>query len=161
MNTAYLENLKKINELIKNIQFAMLTTRTKDGSLHSRPMTTQDTEFDGDVWFFSERESEKVSDIRRDPLVNVAYVKGNTFVSLAGTAHIVEDAEKKRDLWHEPLRIWFENGPDDPNVVLIHVDASSAEYWDAPGGIGAAIGVVRVVLTGDKSAAGDTGTVDL
>jgi general stress protein 26 len=27
------------------------------------------------------------------------------------------------------LEQWFENGPEDPDVVLIHVEANHAEWW--------------------------------
>jgi general stress protein 26 len=35
------ENVKKLREMIKGIEFAMLTTIEDDGSLRSRPMATQ------------------------------------------------------------------------------------------------------------------------
>ena len=44
-------DIKKLGELIKDIRIAMLTTVDEDGSLRSRPMATQDAEFDGVLWF--------------------------------------------------------------------------------------------------------------
>lgn len=50
------EHIKKLGELITDIKFAMLTTVEQDGSLRSRPMATQQVEFDGDLWFFHRRQ---------------------------------------------------------------------------------------------------------
>ncbi len=156
------EATKKIYDLIRNIKTAALVTTTDDGHLHSRPMVTQDAEFDGDVWFFAERDSDKVYEAQANPQVNVTYASGNTFVSLAGRLSIVDDLVKKKELWKEPLRVWFENGPEDPNVVLLKVEAEEAQYWDAPDGpIGSLVAMIRVALTGDKDAAGESAKVEL
>ena len=43
---------------------------------------------------------------------------------------------------HYTGQVWFKNGPEDPNVVLLKITSRSAEYWDenAPGGpIGTAL----------------------
>lgn len=67
--------------------------------------------------------------------VNVSYVdpQKNVYVSVTGSAHIVDDAEKERELWSPMNKAFFE-GIEDPEVVLLHVDPQSAEYWDAPAG---------------------------
>ena len=56
-------SIKKLAELIGEIRIAMLTTTAEDGSLRSRPMTTQQATFDGKLWFFTKRESPKVDEI--------------------------------------------------------------------------------------------------
>ena len=43
------EGIKHMAGIIKDIRFALLTTTNAEGHLHARPMTTQQTEFDGDV----------------------------------------------------------------------------------------------------------------
>jgi len=43
-----MDNVKKLRELIKDMRFAMLTTAEEDGTLRSRPMATQEFDFDGD-----------------------------------------------------------------------------------------------------------------
>ncbi len=151
------EAIEKIKEMIGDIKVAMLTTVDNDGDLHSRPMMTQAHYFDGDVWFFAARSSDKIREIERNPSVNVAYVEGSNFVSIAGTANIVSDVQKKKELWNTGLKVWFEEGPESSNVVLIHVDAKTAQYWDAPGNpLSQTVGMVKVLLTGDKDAAGES-----
>ena len=48
--------------LVKDIRFAMFTTRHANGHLHSRPMTTQNSRIDEDssLWFFMSRGGDPV-----------------------------------------------------------------------------------------------------
>ena len=62
------ESIKKLSEMIKDIEIAMLTTAEPDGSLRSRPMATQQFEFDGDLWFFTRASSPKVDEIEHEHL---------------------------------------------------------------------------------------------
>jgi len=151
------ESLSKINDMIRDIKIAMLTTIDEDGDFHSRPMMTQEHEFDGEVWFFADRSSDKVREIESNPSVNVSYVANGNYVSLAGSALIVTDVAKKQELWNDALKVWFEDGPQSPSVVLIHLKAKSAQYWDTPGSaFGQAVSMIKVLLTGDEKAAGES-----
>ncbi len=151
----------KIQELIGSARIAMLTTVSTEGQLVSRPMAVQQTEFDGDVWFFAEADSPKIADIQGDPRVNVAFSESD-FVSIAGTASIVRDVAKKRELWDAGAAAWFGGkDPEDPSVVLIQVDGDTAEYWDTPSRPATMIKVVKAKLTGSRPDAGETGLVEL
>jgi general stress protein 26 len=67
------DSIRKLGELIHDIKFAMLTSTHTDGSLHSRPMATQQVEFDGNLWFFTGLNSEKVRELESNPEVNLSY----------------------------------------------------------------------------------------
>ena len=54
---------KKIGELIKDVRICMLTTAASDGTFDSRPLATQETDFDGTVYFLTRHESGKVIEI--------------------------------------------------------------------------------------------------
>ena len=71
--TDHAAELKKLGEIISGIKFAMLTTAEPDGTLHSRPMTTQQVEFDGDLWFFTNLHSPKVWETDQHRQVNVSF----------------------------------------------------------------------------------------
>lgn len=128
------ENIRKLGELIKDIKFGMLTTVDVDGSLHSRPMASQQMEFDGDLWFFSNRSSAKIRSIEKDQHVNVSYADpdGNRYVSVSGRAEIISDKAKMAELWNPMFKAWFPEGLEDPEIILIKVQADTAEYWDSP-----------------------------
>lgn len=122
------EEMETLRELIKEVDTAMLTTVTEEG-LVSRPMKTQEIEFDGDLWFFTKKETNKYEEILHDQDVNVAYA-GKSYVSVRGKAEIVEDLNKKKELWSKAHEEIMQTSYDDPNVVLIKVKAEAAEYWE-------------------------------
>ncbi|KGR89413.1 general stress protein [Ureibacillus massiliensis 4400831 = CIP 108448 = CCUG 49529] len=126
MNQNEIETLR---ELIKGIDIAMLTTATEEG-LVSRPMKTQEVEFDGDLWFFTKKDTDKYDEILQDQHVNVAYV-GDSYVSVRGRAEIVEDLNKKKELWSKVYNKIMQTSYEDPNVILIKVKVEAAEYWDS------------------------------
>ena len=103
-------------EMIHDIRFAMFTTRHSNGHLHSRPMTTQNAELDDDssLWFFMSRKGDPVADIRAEPIVNLVYADpgDDTYVSVSGTAAVVEDKAKKQQLWSKLALAWFPGGVD-------------------------------------------------
>jgi general stress protein 26 len=123
--------LRRIGELTRDIDICMLVTRA-DGGLRGRPMSNNgEVEYDGDTWFFSYRDTPKVDEIGADPRVALAYVATElgTWLSIEGTAVVVEDDERKRELWQEDLKTWFEAGPDDDRLVLIKVRADRVHGW--------------------------------
>jgi general stress protein 26 len=124
-------------------------------------MTLQEVEFDGDLWFFAERDSHPVQHIAASPEVNVGVGSGGSWVSLTGDAVVVEDAAKKRELWNSAVEAWFPQGPDDDSVVLIKVQADSAEYWDSPGRLATLLSFAKAKVTGERIEVGENEKVDL
>ena len=124
----------KLWELVKDIRFAMFTTRHDNGHLHSRPMTTQNSKLDEDrnLWFFMSHKSETVADLLADPGVNVVYADpgADSYVSVSGTARVVDDAAKKQQLWSKMAEAWVPAGPGDPDLALVCVQITHADYWD-------------------------------
>ena len=125
---------QKLWELIKDIKIAMLTTEDADGVLRSRPMATQQAEFEGDLWFFTGASSRKVREASRHHEVNLSYAEpgSNKYVSVSGTASVVHDAAKAKELWNPIYTAWFPEGLEDPNLALLKVEVHKAEYWDSP-----------------------------
>lgn len=119
-------------EKIHDIKFAMLTTEDEDGYLHSRPMATLDEDGEGSLWFFTGKSSHKSHEIDRNPRVNLSYIAGDkdTYLSVAGEAHLVVDAAKAKELWNPLMKAWFPGGLEDPELTLLRVDVDEAEYWD-------------------------------
>jgi general stress protein 26 len=155
------EQTRKVADLIKDHRIAMLTTRDPFGTLVSRPMALQEVEFDGDLWFFAERGSRKVLHVEAAPLVNVTVSGSGSWVSLTGEASVSEDVAKKRELWNAGAAAWLPQGPDDDSVVLVHVDAQSAEYWDTPGRVATVLSFAKAKVTGERYSGGDNERVDL
>ena len=156
--------VQKVRELIKDVKFAMFTTQTDEGELHSRPMATQQVEFDGELWFLTSRESHKAEEVQHHPRVNVAYSAPdeNKFVSVAGRADIFRDQAKIDELWSPAYKAWFPEGKEDPQIALIRVHVESAEYWHAPEGkMVHILGFAKAALTGKPYRPGEHASVDI
>ena len=121
-------------DLIKDIRFAMFTTRNADGRLQARPMTTQNSKLDEEniLWFFMSRKSEPAVDLAALPEVCVIYADPgkDSWVSVSGQAAVVEDEAKKKQLWNVMTKAWFPQGVDDPDLALVQVRIASASYWN-------------------------------
>lgn len=125
---AHQEAVETVRKLIKGIEIAMLTTVTQEG-LVSRPMKTQEVEFDGDLWFLTKEETDKYTQLKQHPNVNVSYV-GDSYVSVRGTAEVVNDRAKIDQFWNPAYAKFLHTTSDDPNLMLIKVKAEAAEYWE-------------------------------
>ena len=117
---------------IKDIRFAMLTTRDADGSLTARPMTMPQKQFDGTLWFFTSQSSPPATAIAAEPDVGLQYVdsSNDVYVSLSGEATLEHDRVRMKALWSPMMKAYFPDGLEDPQLVLIRVDVYKAEYWD-------------------------------
>lgn len=150
--------IEKLRKLMKDVKFCMLTTVDSEGSLRSRPMALQRSEFDGDLWFFTGKSTEKAHEIQNEQHVNVSFANpdDNAYVSVSGRARLVEDRAKASEMWNLFYRTWFPKGIDDPELTLLKVEADKAEYWDAPNSaVVHLFGVAKAVITGEPPQPGD------
>jgi len=147
--------LTDIAEKMKEIDFAMLTTKTEGGALGSRPMSNnREVEFDGDAFFFTCDDARTVADIEGDPKVGLAY-QGKSgmlgmkpfFCSVEGTAELIKDKARFAEHWRKDLDAWFKEGIETPGLTLIKVHAERLHYWDGYGGGEIALGKAKATET--------------
>lgn len=132
-----MNDTEKLLSYVKDIKFAMLTTVSPDGTIHSRPMGTlrmSVEDFDGNIWFFSKKNSFKNHDIETEQNVNLAYADPSSqkYVSVTGKAFVSQDRQKMEKLWNPILKAWFPEGLEDPEISLIGIRVETAEVWDSP-----------------------------
>jgi general stress protein 26 len=122
----------KLQEFVRDIDIAMVTTVTPDGALRSRPMATREFSEAGELWFFTSDDSDKADDLASEHAVNVAYADGkkHRYVSVTGNADLVRDHARAEELWEPRFKTWFARGVDDPHLALLRVRIETAEYWD-------------------------------
>ncbi len=163
-NYTHEKAVEKLAKLIKGIRIAMLTTVDEEGGLRSRPMATQQMEFDGNLWFFTGRDTAKIHEVDREHHVNVSYADpdGNRYVSVSGMASLVQDKGKAEELWNPAYKAWFPQGLDDPNLCLLRVQVDKAEYWDSPSSaVVHIVGFVKAIATGHRYDPGENQKVRL
>ncbi len=158
-------DLEKLRTLVKDIDFCMLVTVDEDGTLHSRPMSANgEIDEDGNLWFFTNVSSHKVSEIAKLPKVNVSFADPDNqhYVSISGTAQLVSDRTKIHELWKPEFKMWFPEGKDDPEIVLLRIRLEKAEYWDSPSStIGFALSFVSSLITGKEADFGENKKIEL
>ena len=127
------EGKKKIAELAKGIHICMMTTVSQDGSMHSRPMALQNEPFEGTMWFLTRNTSEKVGQIAQDQHVTLTFTEpsDSKYITLRGRASVNEDRGKIKKLWNPMYKAWFPAGENDPEIAVMRVDVSEADYWEA------------------------------
>ncbi|MEJ8844710.1 pyridoxamine 5'-phosphate oxidase family protein [Lacibacter sp. H375] len=129
------EASKKIKQMVDDADIGLLTTDLTSLPLKARPMSRQKVDDDGTIWFFSHKDSDKNHDIDKDSRVQLFYSnKGSMeYLSLYGTAEIIQDAAMAKELWSAPAKIWFKD-PDDPNLTILKVIPEDGYYWDTKDG---------------------------
>ena len=118
---------------IRPVRFAMFTTVDQEGRLVSQPMTLQQTDDAGSLWFYCSTLSGLWEHIAHQPEVNLSFSEpqDNLFVSVSGSAERVVERARIKAMWNPMVQAWFPNGPDDEHAVLVRVIPHSAEYWDS------------------------------
>jgi len=124
--------VEKIREIAKDANICMFVTGLSRLPLAGRPMATQEVDEDGNIWFMSDRSSDKNKEINYDNKVQLFYSHtGNyEYLSIFGRAEIVNDRSKIEELWSPMAKTWFNEGKEDPNISLIKVTPEDAYYWD-------------------------------
>lgn len=148
-------------EIMRAARIAALTYRDDQGRLVSTPMGTQDFEDPATIYFITEKDSDKVRHITANPEVNVFYSSNEGYVSLSGTAAIVEDPQRLEELWGAMTDSFMEGGPEDPNSGLLEVRADTAQYWSSPGKAAMVVSLIKARLSDETTDLGDSGIVDL
>jgi general stress protein 26 len=153
------DDRQRLVELMRDMPVAMFTTFGAEGP-RTVPMARQDVEPDAEMWFISGRSTGPVAALERNAQVALSFSSRSAWVALTGTATVVDDTEKLKELWSSFTEAWLPGGPEDPEAVLIKVDVERAEFWDTPGGtVTSLLSLAKTKLTGDTYDA-DHGVVD-
>ena len=131
-------SLETISEEMRDIDFAVLTTRSSGGALAARPMSNnRQVEFDGDTYFFTLGDTRTAADIEADPRVGLSYQSKSGmlglkpfFLTVEGRAELIRDKARFADRWTKDLDAWFKQGVDTPGLLMIKVHAERLHYWD-------------------------------
>ncbi len=131
-------SLKDISEKMRDIDFAMLATRTEGGAIAARPMSNnRQVDYDGDSYFFTLESTRTVGDIRRERCVGLSY-QGKSgalgmkpfFITIEGRGELIDDKDRFAEHWTKDLDAWFRDGIDTPGLLLVKVAAERLHYWN-------------------------------
>jgi general stress protein 26 len=132
------KTLAELAQIIKQIDFATLSTHSEGGTIAGRPMSNnRDVEYDGDSWYFALEDTRTVQDLRGNSQCALSFHgKGGllgmkpVFVHIEGEAELIKDKPTFEAHWTSDLEMWFKQGVDTPGLTLIKVRGVRAHYWD-------------------------------
>ncbi|CCO30915.1 Protein bli-3 [Rhizoctonia solani AG-1 IB] len=161
-----IDGLKEILEITKT---GMLTTRGTNGELHSRAMAP--ASLDGlHFTFILNNQSHKTDEMESDPHVNVSFFDpgSNHWVSVSGTAKVLQDKKRTKELWSPFVSAWFgdlgdgvhKGNEEDPRVSLVDITPSEIRYWYSKRTkIGSAVEIAASAITGKVASPGELRTI--
>ena len=152
-------------KLVGKFNVALLVTHTANGSLRGRPLAIQRHESDQSLWLATSDKSDKVRDLLGNADCAVICHDGEaspTYVSMSGLATVVRDRTKVRELWSPAWKLWFPEGPEEEDIVLIHFEPTHAEYASPEAGkLGVMVSAVKRLITKEHPPKGEKSEVDV
>ena len=123
--------LSDISDKMRKLDICMMTTKSPDKGLVSRPMSNNgDVEYDGNSYFFSLEESDVVKELKEDSAINLSFQGAHQlYISITGKGELIKDAAALEEHWLDELEKWFEDGVNTPGLILIHVKAADIKFW--------------------------------
>jgi general stress protein 26 len=157
--------LEKLKSLVKDVNICMFITNTRDDAhAHTRPMATVAVEDDGTLWFYTDIRSIKVEEVEAHHDVHLVYAHPgkDSYLDVWGSASVVTDRQQIKDKWTPMVKVYFSQGTEDPNLVLLKVTPNDCYYWDnETGKMVYFLKAAASIVTGKRLAKGAEGRLDV
>ena len=165
MKQEHTQNVEKFIEMAKGVLTCMLITNEKNAeNISGRPMSISKIDDDGSIWFFTKASSPKVDEIEESKKVSIAIINesSSNYLMIHGTANMVNDKSKMKELWSAILKAWFPLGLDDPDMTLIKVIPNEVNYWESSSSkMVVLFNLLKAIATGKEYAEGEHGKISL
>lgn len=127
---------EKLRELAEGCRTSLFTSNPTAFPAHTSPMSVQDIDDDGTIWFISSTESERNAHIARDRRVTLSFQNEGKYeyLVLHGEATIHTDRATIDAHWTKFADAWFEGGQNDPRVSVLSVRPTGGHYWETQAG---------------------------
>lgn len=164
-NLSNKEALEKLKVIVDQIDIGTICSFPVDSAyLHGVPMSRQEVDEEGNIWYICSAESETFKNISRDPRVSLFYAdpKHYTFLSINGMANLSRDQERIDRYWNKMMEGWFAKGKEDPNIRLLQVMPKDAHYWDSNSNmIVNLFKMLKATVTGETEDIGKEGDLNI
>jgi general stress protein 26 len=127
------QEIDRVWDIIEKVGICMLTTQF-EGGLRARPLEARIDRAADRLLFITDAHSAKRDEIEHRAKVGLTFISPSdkAYLSITGTAHIVDDAALRAAAWRKADEVWWPAGPNDPNVCVIVFEPITAELWDGP-----------------------------
>ncbi len=164
-NLSNKEALEKLKVIVDQIDIGTICSFPVDSDYpHGVPMSRQEVDEEGNIWYICSAESETFKNISQDPRVSLFYAdpKHYTFLSINGTASLSRDQERIDRYWNKMMEGWFAKGKEDPNIRLLQVTPKDAHYWDSNSNmIVNLFKLLKATVTGETEDIGKEGDLNI
>lgn len=155
------EAVDRIWSLAEKIDICMLTTWT-GSQQRSRPMSARIRREENAIYFLTDLESHKLTEIEHYPQVSLAWADngGHKYAVITGEAEVLNDRSLIGELWESFDKIWWDDAGD-PRIRLLRITPETGEVWDRPNMVVTTAKMLVAAATGNKLEIGDTARVHL
>ena len=115
--------LNAARDLIRDSHYCALITIGEDGQPQARAMDPFEPTEDFHVWLGTNARTHKIAQIRNNSRVTLYYFTPDSpgYVTVLGSARIVDDPDTKLRFWKEEWKGFYENGNQGSDYILIEV----------------------------------------
>ncbi|MES2428481.1 MAG: pyridoxamine 5'-phosphate oxidase family protein [Bacteroidota bacterium] len=127
------EAIEKLKELAEDAKTCLFCSNIKTGiSASACPMTVQQVDDEGNLWFIIANDSETYHELQGEPLVELFFQgsKYSDYLNIYGLTTLTADKEKIKEFWNPVLKVWFTEGENDPRIAVVKLEPTEACYWD-------------------------------
>ncbi len=158
------EGIQKLKKLAEDIDICMFCTGLSERPIEVSPMSVQEVDDQGNIWFLASKDSEKYRNLSKEHSVQLLFSDNSSYryLSVYGSAETSNDQTRIDKYWTKMMEGWFEKGKDDPNIVLIKVIPADIYYWDTKDMKMISFAkVMWTAVTGNKTDAGVEGSIEI
>jgi general stress protein 26 len=131
------EAIRKIKQLGEKAKICFFCTKINTSQSFSiRPMTLQEVDHEGNLWFLSASDSKLNREINADNHAQLLFQGSDfsDFLDIYGTVTITTDKEIIKKLWKPLFKDWFTEGENDPRITVLKIKPEDGYYWDTKNG---------------------------
>jgi general stress protein 26 len=168
MSTENLNNqeaIEKLKELVNSIDVAMMITYPKGAQYpYKTPMSRQEIDDEGNIWYLISSESETYENLKVDNKISLAFGDPGsyTFLSIDGIAEASRDQELIDKYWSKFVEVYFEKEKEDPTIRVLKVTPLDTHYWDTKTNkFMTLLKVASAAITGQKVDIGHQGDINI
>jgi len=124
------DQVEKLKQIVGRCRVGMFGMYREDG-IHFSPMSHVDIDDEGNLWFFTTKETGKTISAKNKNNIFITYAQesNSTFLSISGKAYLNANREKMKELFNPYVKAWFPKGLEDPNISLLVVHPLEVECW--------------------------------
>lgn len=126
---------QQIFDFIKKQKTAFVASIDADGFPNIKAMFAPG-KIDGDSFYFSTNTSSlRAQQYMENPKASIYFYNRGRFkyegLMLTGTMEVLQDADSKKELWHEKDIIYYRQGVTDPDYCVLKFTAEKGRYYCA------------------------------